>query len=48
MTTEPPVTAEQVAQHLGVFKDTAYRWRERKSLPARDRPTVEIPLVRGE
>jgi excisionase family DNA binding protein len=34
MTAEPWVTAEQVAQHLGVVKDTVYRWRERKSLPA--------------
>ena len=31
---EPWVTAEQVAQHLGVVKDTVYRWRERKGLPA--------------
>lgn len=34
MNTEPWVTAEQVAQHLGVVKDTVYRWRERKGLPA--------------
>lgn len=34
MNAEPWVTAEQVAQHLGVVKDTVYRWRERKSLPA--------------
>ncbi len=27
-------TAEQVAQHSGVAKDTVYRWRERKDLPA--------------
>ncbi|MEN5355562.1 helix-turn-helix domain-containing protein [Stenotrophomonas sepilia] len=33
MTTEPWVTAGQVAQHLGVAKDTVYRWRERKDLP---------------
>ena len=32
--TEPWVTAEQVAQHLGVVKDTVYRWRENKGLPA--------------
>ncbi|HEY8385785.1 MAG TPA: helix-turn-helix domain-containing protein, partial [Porticoccaceae bacterium] len=31
---EPWVTAEHVAQHLGVAKDTVYRWRERKGLPA--------------
>lgn len=34
MNAEPGVTAEQVAQHLGVVKDTVYRWRERKGLPA--------------
>jgi excisionase family DNA binding protein len=34
MNTEPWVTAEDVAQHLGVAKDTVYRWRERKGLPA--------------
>jgi len=32
--TKPWVTAEQVAAHLGVVKDTIYRWRERKGLPA--------------
>lgn len=26
--------ASEVAQHLGVVKDTVYRWRERKGLPA--------------
>ncbi|MGL5409623.1 MAG: helix-turn-helix domain-containing protein [Shewanella sp.] len=34
MNTEPWVTAENVAQHLGVAKDTVYRWREHKGLPA--------------
>lgn len=34
MSIEPWVTAEHVAQHLGVAKDTVYRWRERKGLPA--------------
>jgi len=34
MNTEPWVTAEQVARHLGAVKDTVYRWRERKGLPA--------------
>ena len=34
MTTEPWVTALDVAQHLGVAKDTVYRWRESKGLPA--------------
>lgn len=34
MNAEQWVTAEQVAQHLGVAKDTVYRWREGKALPA--------------
>ncbi len=34
MSIEPWVTAGDVAQHLGVAKDTVYRWRERKGLPA--------------
>jgi transposase-like protein len=28
MTTEPWVSVEQIAQHLGVAKDTVDRWRE--------------------
>jgi len=32
--TESWVTANDVAQHLGVVTDTVYRWRERKGLPA--------------
>ncbi|MCB1914097.1 MAG: helix-turn-helix domain-containing protein [Rhodocyclaceae bacterium] len=34
MSAEPWVTASDVARHLGVVKDTVYRWRERKGLPA--------------
>lgn len=34
MNTEPWVTAIDVAKHLGVVKDTVYRWREHKGLPA--------------
>ncbi|MDO9101226.1 MAG: helix-turn-helix domain-containing protein [Candidatus Nitrotoga sp.] len=34
MNAEPSVTASEFAQHLGVVKDTVYRWRERKGLPA--------------
>lgn len=30
MNSEPWVTAIDVAQHLGVVKDTVYLWRERK------------------
>ncbi|MBO1271125.1 helix-turn-helix domain-containing protein [Shewanella sp. 4t3-1-2LB] len=34
MSSEQWVTASEVAHHLGVAKDTVYRWRERKNLPA--------------
>ena len=34
MNAEPWVTAGEVAQHLGVVKDTVYRWREHRGLPA--------------
>lgn len=34
MNSEPWVTAIEVAQHLGVVKDTVYRWRERRGMPA--------------
>ncbi len=34
MNSEQWVTASEVANHLGVAKDTVYRWRERKNLPA--------------
>jgi len=31
---EPWVSVEDVARHLGVAKDSVYRWIERKGLPA--------------
>ena len=31
---EPWVSVDQVASHLGVAKDTVYRWIEAKKLPA--------------
>lgn len=34
MSIQPWLTAEDVAQHIGVAKDTVYRCRERKGLPA--------------
>jgi excisionase family DNA binding protein len=34
MTTEPWVSVEDVAKHLGVAKDSVYRWIETRSLPA--------------
>ena len=34
MNTEPWVSVEGVAQHLGVAKDSVYRWIEVHSLPA--------------
>ena len=32
MSAEPWVTAIDATRHLGVVKDTVYRWRERKGL----------------
>lgn len=32
--TEPWVSVEDVAKHLGVVKETIYRWIETKGLPA--------------
>jgi len=32
--TEPWVSVEQVAEHLGVARDSIYRWIDRKHLPA--------------
>ena len=34
MTTEPWFSVEDVAKHLGVAKDSVYRWIETRSLPA--------------
>ncbi len=34
MATEPWVSVDSVAEHLGVSHDTIYRWIERRSLPA--------------
>ena len=34
MTTEPWASVEDVAKHLGVAKDSVYRWIENRSLPA--------------
>ena len=31
---EPWVSVDEVASHLGVAKDSVYRWIEAKSLPA--------------
>lgn len=35
MTVEPWVSVEDIAKHLGVAKDSIYRWIETKKLPAR-------------
>ena len=32
--TEPWVSVEEVAKHLGVAKDSVYRWIEARGLPA--------------
>jgi len=34
MPTEPWVSVEHVARHLGVAKDSVYRWIDHKGLPA--------------
>ncbi len=34
MTTEPWVSVEDVAKHLGVAKDSVYRWIDTRGLPA--------------
>ena len=34
MTTEPWVSVEGVAKHLGVARDSVYRWIEARNLPA--------------
>jgi excisionase family DNA binding protein len=34
MTAEPWVSVDEVAQHLGVAKDSVYRWIETRQLPA--------------
>ncbi len=34
MTTEPWASVEDAAKHLGVAKDSVYRWIEIRSLPA--------------
>ena len=31
---EPWVSVEQIAEHLGVTRDSIYRWINRKGLPA--------------
>ena len=33
--TEPWVSVDVLAQHLGVTKDSVYRWIDRKGLPAK-------------
>lgn len=32
--TEPWVSGDEIARHLGVAKDTVYRWIETRGLPA--------------
>ena len=34
MSTEPWVSVEDVARHLGVARDSVYRWIEGRNLPA--------------
>ncbi|MGL5666075.1 MAG: helix-turn-helix domain-containing protein [Shewanella sp.] len=34
MTSEPWVSVDQIAEHLGVTRDSIYRWINHKGLPA--------------
>ena len=34
MALEPWVSVDQIAKHLGVTRDSIYRWIDRKGLPA--------------
>jgi len=34
MTAEPRVSVDQIAEHLGVTRDSIYRWIDRKHLRA--------------
>ena len=34
MTTEPWISVAQIAEHLGVTRDSIYRWIDPKNLPA--------------
>ncbi|MDP3375329.1 MAG: excisionase family DNA-binding protein, partial [Hydrogenophaga sp.] len=34
MTAEPWLSVDQIAEHLGVTRDSIYRWIDRKNLPA--------------
>ena len=34
MTNEPWVSVDEVAKHLGIVKDSVYRWIEGRGLPA--------------
>lgn len=34
MTAEPWVSVDQIAEHLGVTRDSIYRWIDSKGLPA--------------
>ena len=34
MTAEPWMSVDQIAEHLGVARDSIYRWIDRKGLPA--------------
>ncbi len=36
MTTEPWVSVEDVAKHLGVARDSVYRWIDGRGLPAHE------------
>ena len=47
MTAEPWVSVDQIAEHLGVTRDSIYRWIDRKSRLPTAWALVEVQSVRG-
>jgi hypothetical protein len=45
--TERWSSVEEVTEHLGVGRDTIYRWIERKRLPHPRWPPLEVQIIRG-
>ena len=48
MTAERWVSVDAVAKHLGVAKDSVYRWIDSRRLPhSQNRPSLEVQTDRG-
>ena len=43
---EPWLSADDIAAHLGVTKDTVYTWIAEKAMPAQGRTPLEVPSQR--